>query len=134
MLLNILYFYYHVNINKKNINKIFIIAFIGYNILNLYFKKYIYFIGLFDALYFVFHFVGLKLVNDEKDTNTLNYKNDEKPLINSLITNIKKIDIPIIPIPKEMVNTDPELHLDKFKPFEYNIKGTITDLMNNISV
>jgi hypothetical protein len=131
MLLNILYFYYIGNINKQNLNKIFIIAFIGYTILNFYFKKYIHFIGIFDALYFVFHFIELKLESKEKENNTLKDKNHEKPLINNLINSIKKIDISTFA--HEQTDTDPELQLEKFKPYEYNIKGTITELMNNIS-
>lgn len=128
MLLNILYFYYLENINRKNLNKMFISSFIGYIILNFYFKKYIYFIGLFDTLYFIFHFIDLQ--SDIKNIE-INRVSKKKPLINNLLNNMKKIDIPIIS--KETKNTDPELHLDKFKPYEYDIKGTITDLMNNIS-
>ena len=129
MLLNILYLYYQGNINRQVLNRIFIIAFFTYVLLHLYLKKYIYFISLFDVLYFVFHFIKLK--TESENINNTDSDIEKKPLINNLLHNIKKIDIATIPFKKDI---EPEFQIEKFKPYEYNIKGTITELMNNISV
>ena len=128
MLLNILYLYYQGNINRQVLNRIFIIAFFIYGFLNLYLEKYIYFISLFDVLYFVFHFIQLN--TESKNISNTDSDIEKKPLINNLLNNIKKIDIDTIPLKKDI---EPELQVEKFKPYEYNIKGTITELMNNIS-
>lgn len=128
MLLNLLYINYKNDINHQTINKILLLSFVIYLILNkFFFKSYITIICVFDALYFMMNFIELnkKNIKEKKEK-------ENKPLLKNLIQNINNINSDNNPCDKQL-SIDPELQSEKFKLCSFDIKNTLTQITNNLS-
>ena len=130
MLLSILLKYSFQEVNKQNIYKLLTISCIIYMILQYFFKNYIIILAIFDSLGFISNFINfekLKEINTPPNNNSKKIAGNNE-YIGKLLSNIKHID-------KVQTNdpVDPELITDNYKLYSFNLKNTISELVNNIN-
>jgi hypothetical protein len=87
-------------------------------------------VAIFDSLGFICHFIDFENLKAKKGTSNENSKPEvhQKEYINKLLSNIKQID----KVPDKRP-VDPELRTDNYKLYSFNLRNTISELVNNIN-